>query len=114
MDVKTVEELTERLEKMEKKWKDEYQKLIEKEREKSEENTKLKATMEELREENLKLIRQLLDLQDNEKRSPVHQCNCQQLQALLDRAKDEAKKWESAANCWKIEYEVVLQQHDNQ
>ena len=129
VNVKTAEELTERLEKIEKekqKWKDkchEYQKLIEKEREKSdrnrqvpqngditrlkEENTKLNTTVDELREKNLKLTRQVLDLQyDVEKRS-AHQCNCQLLQVLLDRAKDEAKEWESEANRWMIEYEVA-------
>ena len=130
VDVKTVKKLTERLDEIEKekqKWMDkchEYQELIERERERSdrdrqvpqngditrlrEENTQLKTTVEELREKNLELTRQVRDLQYDVEERSAHQCNCQLLQVLLDRAQEEAREWEREANRWMIVYEVVL------
>ena len=77
------------------------------------ENTGLKATVEELTEKNLKLTRQVLDFEYDKKRISDHQCDCQQLQALLDRAKEEVKESESAANHWKIAYEAAQHVIDN-
>ena len=126
VDVKTVEKLIEKIEKEKQKWKDkcyEYQELIEMERERSdcdrqvpqngditrlkEENTQLKTTVEELREKNLELTRQVRDLQYDVEERSAHQCNCQLLQVLLDRAQKEAREWEREANRWMREYEVV-------
>ena len=94
----------EKVEKDKVKWMDEcdkYRKMIDKMRT---DQTRISDQAVEYREKYLQVTSQLLDLQHE----IAHQCKCEALEVLLEKARVEARHWEEEAKYWKLEYEAVL------